>query len=438
MYTENYDNKYEDEDYEQTTNGDYSYNNRGLIIKIIIIIACVILLIWLISVLRKNNNAKGDVVYDPAIHAANVEKVRLASEKYFFLDNHMPKANNYSEISLGTLQNIGYVGEIVDASDKVCNGVNSYVKLEDTINSYVLTIKLACSTNDKVETYNYSKLDKACLNCDGKTYMEGEKNNNSNENNNSNNQEKETKKDSEYSCDKWSDWTTEKVSDSSLEERTRTLVRGVQYGTSREEITYGPWTEYVNTPIIPNDNIEIEAITQRTKGWSENKTTEEKVVESDTIKLISKDKVSTGNYSYCPKGYTKKDGKCYSDETIKGDLTYLQYNSGEYLVTNRPCEAIRNEKDSNGKYINVYKNCVYKKVTSLKKGTSTKSIYTYQELVDQDITLYRARAKYVNIVKTDDIYTDEYYEENKLPSGYVKLVGSEKVEYSYKLKVCEK
>ena len=32
----------------------------------------------------------------------------------------------------------------------------------------------------------------------------------------------------------------------------------------------------------------------------------------------------------------------------------------------------------------------------------------------------------------------DYYEETNLPQGYVKLVGSEKIEYSYKISQCEK
>ena len=449
MYTNDYDKEYENNDYVETSNGSFWSNNKGIIIKLVIIAICVILLIWLVSALRKNNGKKEDVVYDNSVHTANVLKVRLAAEKYFFLDEHMPKENNYNEVSLNTLQNIGYVGEIIDANSKVCNDAASYAKLESTKTSYVLTIKLSCSTNDKEETYNYSKLDYACLNCDGETYMNGKntnvdntdnkENNNTNTNKNNNNNKDNQSKDNndDYSCSNWSDWTTKKINDNSLETRTRTLVRGVKYGNTKEVVTYGPWTEFVSHEIIPNENVDVETITQVNKVWSENKTSDSKIVESDTVKLIAKEKVNNGTYTYCPDGYTKKDGKCYS-KTIKGDLTYLQYNSGDYLISNRPCEAVHTEKDSNGKYVYMYKNCVYSKVTDVKKGTSTKKIYTYQELIDEVVTLYRARARYVNIEQTVDSYTEDYYEENKLPAGYVKLPGSERIEYSYKKSVCEK
>ena len=44
----------------------------------------------------------------------------------------------------------------------------------------------------------------------------------------------------------------------------------------------------------------------------------------------------------------------------------------------------------------------------------------------------------VSTVTEDSVITDGYMEESSLPSGYVKLEGSEKTQYSYKIKVCEK
>lgn len=442
MYTNDYNEEDDDELYEETSTGSI-FSNRSIIIKILIIIACIVILIWLVAALRKNNN-KG-VVYDPNIHSENIEKVRLAAERYFFLDGNMPKENGMREVSLFSLIKNGYVSDIVDSNSKVCNDVNSIATLTDSTNSYVLTIKLACSTNEKIESFDYSKTNYVCLNCNGKTLMEGEIVPVTPEPTSTpvptttpkpTEEEKNPIYD-EYSCSSWSNWTTTRVSNSLLEERTRVLVKGVKYGQESTSISYGPWTEYVNTPIAPSDSVEVETAIQKTAVWSDNKTSDTKIEESDTVKLVSTEKVSSGTYNYCPKGYTKKDNKCIG-ETKKGDLTYIEYNSGEYLVYNRPCEAVNIERQSDGKYSYVYKNCQYSSITDLKKGTSTKKVYTYQELEYREEMVYRARTIYNNVTKTDDIYTDEYYEEDKLPSGYVKLPGSEKTEYSYKISICEK
>ena len=47
----------------------------------------------------------------------------------------------------------------------------------------------------------------------------------------------------EYSCVNWSDWTKERVNDSYLEERSKTLVQGVKYQTQTKTV-YGKWSEY--------------------------------------------------------------------------------------------------------------------------------------------------------------------------------------------------
>lgn len=449
MYTTDdkskYTVEYEDE-YENYDNNNSIWNNKGLIVKIVIIIVCLAILIWLILALKKNNSTTKEVVYDPSIHANNVEKVRLAAERYFFIDKNIPDNGLSRDVTLQTLINNHYVNDITDANNKVCNSTVSHVNLDNDKNSYIMTIKLSCSTLDKEEVFNYSKINYACLNCNGQTLMDGTKQedvkeevkDNTNETNDKNNNSDNNSYDySKYSCKSWTNWSATRLSDSMLEERSRTLVRGVKYGESQEIVSYGAWTDYVETPIEPQDNLEIETVTQTVRSWSGNKSTTEKIVESDTVRLISTEKVSNGSTKSCPKGYTKKDGKCLSD-LIRGDLTYLEYNSGKYLIENRPCEAIHTEKDSNGKYVYMYKNCRYREVTDMKTTSSSYKVYTYQEVEDRQVTLYRARVKYINTEKLPDTYTEEYFEEAKLPSGYVKLPGSEKIEYSYRLAVCEK
>jgi len=88
----------------------------------------------------------------------------------------------------------------------------------------------------------------------------------------------------------------------------------------------------------------------------------------------------------------------------------------------------------------IIKNCQYQTkddVIDLKWGTSYKTTYTYEELTKTDLTYYRSRTKDVETLEEKEDITD-YIEESKLPEGYEKLEGSEKTEYSYKLKVCEK
>ena len=67
---------------------------------------------------------------------------------------------------------------------------------------------------------------------------------------------------------------------------------------------------------------------------------------------------------------------------------------------------------------------------------SSYTLYTYQELEKKDITYYRSRT--ITEVNEPNQYTDTKYEEAYLPSGYVKVAGSEETYYSYKIATCEK
>ena len=120
-------------------------NNKGLIFKIIIIILCIIVLIWLVKALR--NNSKVD---NGEVHVANVEKVRLAAENYFFINNNKEKT---SVVTLAVLKNSGLIGDIIDANNKTCSDSNTKVNLKTDVDAYEMTVKLSCSTNDKEETF---------------------------------------------------------------------------------------------------------------------------------------------------------------------------------------------------------------------------------------------------------------------------------------------
>ena len=85
MYSEEKMNKsnyqlYDDSYDEENNSGNSKW---PIVIKILIIIACIILLFWLISLLKKDDVEK-PVAYDPVIHNENITITRLAAERYFF------------------------------------------------------------------------------------------------------------------------------------------------------------------------------------------------------------------------------------------------------------------------------------------------------------------------------------------------------------------
>jgi hypothetical protein len=262
-------------------------------------------------------------------------------------------------------------------------------------------------------------------------------NNNNKENNETNDNQNEDEDD--YSCTEWSTWSRERVNDASLKERTRTLVMGVKRGGTKEVEEYSNWSEYSKTPLQPISGLEVETKMETEKVWSDTKTSTNYVTESETVKLISTSYAGGGSYTYCPNGYKEQDNKCVSETKERGDLTYLEYNSGNYYIYNKPCDAFNTEKTSNGQYQMVYKNCLYSSVKDMVTGySSSYTVYNYQELEEVQTVYYRYRTKTKKTVQEDDVYTDKLYEEDKLPEGFVKINGSEIVEYSYKYTVCEK
>lgn len=437
MYTidDQKEDLYEEDDY------DNSWDNRkGLIFKIIIIILCIIVLVWLIKALKSNHSSDNG-----SVHNANVEKIRLASEDYYFLKNHKDKIYN---ITLAGLQNEGLINDLVDANNKVCSPTGTNVNLNKDVEYYKMTINLSCSTNDKEEIFYYHRNTLACLNCNGKTYMDGntitpddgikptptptptptstptpsiepEKEDN----------------DSSYSCTAWSDWSKERVVDPDLLERVKVLVTGVKYGETKK--VYGDWSEYSSSPITKKDGIEIESKVVKKESWSENKTGVNIDTSNSNIRVISSSTITeTVNDNSCTSGYVS-NGYCYSD-TMIGNLTYREYNSGDYIIQKEYCDGAKTLMNSEGLYVLTYLNCAYNKKLGPATSASTYSytLYTYQTKVTKSVKYYRYRE--VQTIKEDDHYTDKKYIETELPKGFVKVNGSEEVYYSYKLKTCEK
>ena len=404
---------YDEDDYER----DKWDNRKGLIFKIIIIVLCIIVLIWLIKALKSNNN----VVDNGEVHIANTERIRLAAEDYFFLKDNKKKT---SYVTLATLKNGGYIGEVIDANNKVCSDSKTGVNLDSLTDEYKMTIKFSCSTTNNDEVFYYNKETLACKNCNGKTHMNGKKvviddNTNSDINNNS-----------DYSCYNWSDWTKVRVYDSYLTERTKVLVQGVKYGTKK---TYSNWSSYTTTPIVQTDGIEIETMTENVTTWGEVKTGTDIDTKNTNIKVLSQEVV--GGSSKCD-GFVE-NGYCYSNKVTKGNLTYLEYISGNYKVKKAYCEAVKTLKNKDGKYEVTYIDCEYNtKLGEAKEGSSSYTLYTYQELETKPVTYYRYRT--ISEVNEPIDYTSKLYEESNLPSGYVKVPGTEEIYYSYKFTNCVK
>lgn len=411
---------------------DYTWDNRrGLIFKIIIIILCVIVLIWLIKALKSSRNTSDN----GKIHLANVEKIRLAAEDYFFIKDNK---NKVSYISLAGLKNEGLITDVVDANNKVCSDSGTNVNLDNETDAYKMTIKFSCSTNDKDEVFYYHKNTLACLNCTGKTNMNGtvvindkEKTDNNNSNDNNNTVTPDDEEESEYSCINWSDWSKDRITDSSLTEKIKTLVTGVKYG---KKTIYGDWSEYSTTPVLANEGVEVETKVVTDNVWSDVRTARSIDTNNSNIRIVSTE-TRNGSSKKCKDGYVS-DNACYSNEVKVSNLTYKEYNSGNYNVKKEYCEGIKTLQDKDGLYVITYINCAYSEKLDYTPTNSTYTVYNYQVLEPQEVTYYRYRV--VREVNEPNEYTSKKYEINNLPSGFVKLDGSEETYYSYKLSECVK
>ena len=419
----NFNNYYYEEN--QESNDTSNNNNKiSLIIKILIIIVCIAVIIWLVVKLKNNNN----VTYnDVNVYASNIEKVRIASEKYFFLDDNLPKTNDQKMVKLATLIKKGYVGDVVDANQKVCNDLKSMITLRDDGTRYVLVIKLSCSTDDPEKIFYYDLKNFTCLNCNGATMMDGK--------NTSYADEKTEKEKSNYSCNLWSDWSFDKENDPNLEEKSRVVVLGVKKASNTCEV----WSDYTTSSVNVGVNGLSESIDEVVTTWSDNKTSKTPVSDSATIKVVSVNNVGAKSYTSCPEGYTAySDSQCISKTIKTADLTYQQYVRGGYNIINAPCNAIDTEKGSDGKYNIIYKGCQFRDlVSSITKTEGGYTEYVYQEKITSTVKKYRYCTKLAANGAKDE-FTKEYYEEEFLPQGYEKVPGSEKTQYSYRLKVCEK
>lgn len=433
MYTDEYNNEvdiekeqvnyenYNEEDEEEVS---FWNSNKGLIIKIIIILICIGILIWLIILLKnvRNNNTK---VFDN-----NMTKFRLSSEKYYFIDGN---TSNDKDVLLSEYINNGLLENLKDKKSQVCSVNDSKSNLTKSTDSYVLTINLICPNESGTETYYYSLEDKSCLNCNGKdTYMSPSKKDDDEEIEDEEEEEEIDDIYDSYSCNKWSDWTSTFIDDPMLTSRSRTYVIGEKVVTENK-YKYGKWSDWSVNAIIPSSNQEIETKIVDNTTWSDNKETTGYIAASDKIKIISQttERVTTG--SYCPSGYKKESGKCY--KIVTKNLTPSELY--KYDVINGLCEGKEISVNDEGKYSILYKNCQYKEETAMKYNTDTVTKTIYQELIGTSQTMYRVRTK--TLTETaGEVLTTGYILKSELPKGYSIVPNSEKIEYSYKLSNCEK
>ena len=417
---ENYDNEYNSmemtsEPYEEDDKKKFPF--KDVIIKVLIVFGCLLLVIWLVSLVK--GGKKSVVLNDGQVLESNIEKIRLASEEYFFIGKNYPtKEKDEKTVSISDLG----IQEVKDYNGKVCSNDTSstYVKLLKSDIAYELTINLTCPEEVKNIVFYYDLKNGKCLSCNGNTKMDGslslddDKNDNSNDSNNSNNNNVN------ISCDDWSSWTTTKINDDNVLVKTRVIFKGYKKTPGNVVISYGKWSDWSDTLIVPNETLEVETNSEVVSAWSENKTTTNPVTASDTLKVL--DVQTTGGGQSCSNVSTN----------VRADLTastYQQYMASGLVVK---LNKVYNKK-VDGKYVLLY-DTTYKKYTKKCSTNPTVTTYTYQELVSTTVTKYRSRA-IIKVQERDTVDYTDYVE--TLPNGYTKVDGSEITQYSYKYNVCK-
>lgn len=424
MYTEenmSYDSNYDD----NYSENNYSDNKRssiwGLLLRILIIFLCLLLVIWIISKFVGGKR----VLNDGTVFNKNIDAFQFASEKYFFLQNNLPKENDSITISLKDMNDKGLIEEVKDYKNNVCstNTNDSFATLERTNIAYMMTLKLTCNEEEKEKILYYDLENGECLTCGGNTYMDGSSLVIGSEENTDNDLENTEFENLNINCNNWSDWTDTNFDNDKLIVRTKKLYKGTKTTTDGFETVYGEWSNYIETPIPQIEGIEVETKEELKEAWSEEKTTTEYITNSETIKVITA--TTTPGGSSCRTVTKNVRAKLSTSE-------YANYNSKGLIVAvhdtyyNTDCG-----KDSKSCYQKVY-DVTYKKQTKSCSSSPDVTTYTYQELATTPVMLYRYRTVTQKPVKGETITTDWV---EKLEDGYIKT--DEKTVYSYKDTVCK-
>lgn len=420
MYTEENDFDYNDyDDYDEV-----SYNNKnkfnfdkGLIIKITLIILCIVLVIFLVFKLKNlNSNNKTSNTDSIFVFNTNVSNVQDAAYKYFFKDNNLP--DNFDSINVNSLISKGYLTEVLDNNGNSCGYNTSYVSLDKNTKDYKMEIHLACPSIEKSVTYYYD-MDGKCLTCNGENYTPSSKleddntnqdNNSSNNNENNSNNNKDDNANSNdndnnennnsLNCSTWSSWTDEYIVDANMETESRKVVIGYKDGT-----IYGDWTAETTDVIEGTDTLEV---------FSETRKEIVRAYEDNWIETTDKPEEKEGRE--IQSSSTKKCSS-YKNKVVSTYTKTLSYRDPK-------------AKSCSIKAIGQVE-CTYEKVEKVCSSYKTVTSYKYRDLVEKEIevTYYKSRT----VIKGEPLYT-EYMLESELPEGYTVLDGSEKTQYRYKEK----
>lgn len=418
MYTENdYENndfdEYNEEEQQEVYEESFWDRNKSLIFKIIIIILCVLILIWLVS--KLGNKKKVESNYDN-----NVTAVRLASEQYFFINNK-PSTNKES-VTVSELENRNLVKNVVDANGNACNTNNSVVTLENNSINYIMSIQLNCGSDNETRNFYYRLDNYACENCNGNTYMDGTTITPSKPE-----EENEPEYPTGYTCD-WSEWTTVRDFNNGIDERTRVVVKA-QKENKKEEVVYGAWSEWTEDVLEEADDLEVQSKTKVNENWVPM-TSSTAVTASDTIRNVQKHTSGGSKYTYCPSGYEKYDGRCRKSNGSVRNLTPTEY----LRLSTEERKSCKQTRPTANKVVWVCGGGY--SYTDLKTGyTSGSTTYSYEQLEKTEVTVYRSRTKEIKTTILEPTVTG-YILKSEVPSGYTIIAGSERTEYSYKLSSC--
>lgn len=401
MYTE--ENEF---DYNEYIEEAEQYNNPnkksiwGLILKIILIIICIALIIFIVfKIKNRDHNNQLDPNESLLVFNNNVAILRSVAEDYYFENDNKPKEIN-EEVSLNIqeLINKGLITEIKDYDSTKCGYNTSYISMTRNKNDYMLKIHLLCSSMENSVVYYYD-LDGNCLTCNGETYVPNDEEevidqeNNNSEDSNTNNDTKV--------CGVFGNWTDEYIQDDSLEVETRTLVIGY-----KPNITYGEWSELTPVEIKETDTLDVETVEKE-----ETVSTKTEISSESTKKPESKE----GREIFTRSVKTSYYDTVCSNKTVSKTLTYWDNQADSCKI------------NGIGSYTCSYK----KKVCSDVKKYKTTTYYSYQDTITTTVTTtyYKSR----DIIQGEPSYTD-YILENEMPNGYQKVIGSDKIQYRYKEK----
>ena len=132
MYTE--ENEFDYEDY-GNNNQNKGFINGSLITKIILIVICLAIIIFLVFKIKglsanKNNNNDNSAENIALVFDNNMQSLRRAGETYFFTDKNVPtNLKEEKSVSIAKLQEEGIITEVLDYNGNKCGYNTSTVSM---------------------------------------------------------------------------------------------------------------------------------------------------------------------------------------------------------------------------------------------------------------------------------------------------------------------